>query len=167
MQRNKPIMKTAIYPGSFDPITNGHLDLIERASRIFDHLTIAILQNHRKQPLFSLDERVAMIEKAVQHLNNVEVCSYSGLLVDFAKERNCHIIVRGLRAVTDFEYEIQMSQTNRLLTPDLDTVFVTTDMKYGYLSSSTVREVAYFHGDLSPFVPEFVAEELKKKYTGR
>lgn len=157
-------MKTAIYPGSFDPITNGHLDLVERASRIFDHLIITILHNHRKQPLFTLEERIAMIEKAVAHLPNVEVRSYSGLLVDFAKEMDCHVIVRGLRAVTDFEYEIQMSQTNRLLAPDLDTVFVTTDMKYGYLSSSTVREVAYFHGDLSEFVPPFIAEALRRKY---
>lgn len=157
-------MKTAIYPGSFDPITNGHLDLIERASRIFDRLIVTILYNNRKQPLFSLEERISMIEKAVSHLDNVEVKFYSGLLVDWARENDCHIIVRGLRAVTDFEYEIQMSQTNRLLSPELDTVFVTTDMKYGYLSSSTVREVAYFHGDLSHFVPDFIAEELRKKF---
>ena len=157
-------MKRAIYPGSFDPITNGHLDLIEHASRIFDHLTIGILYNHKKKPLFSVEERIKMIERAVSHLDNVDVKSSEGLLVDFARDLNCNIIVRGLRAMTDFEYELQMSQTNRLLAPDLDTVFVTTDMKFNYLSSSTVREVAYFGGDLTPFVPDFIAEELQKKY---
>lgn len=157
-------MKKAIYPGSFDPITYGHLDLIERSAQIFDHVIIGVLRNHAKTPLFSMEERISMIKRAVSHLDNVEVCSFDGLLVDFAKEINCNIIVRGLRAVTDYEYEIQMSQTNRLMAPEVNTVFVTTDMKYGYLSSSTVREVAYFGGDLSHFVPDFIEEALKKKY---
>lgn len=157
-------MKKAIYPGSFDPITYGHLDLIERSAQIFDHVIIGVLRNHAKTPLFSMEERMNMIKRAVSHLDNVEVCSFDGLLVDFAKAIDCNIIVRGLRAVTDYEYEIQMSQTNRLMAPEVNTVFVTTDMKYAYLSSSTVREVAYFGGDLSHFVPDFIEKALKEKY---
>jgi len=157
-------MKKAIYPGSFDPITYGHLDLIQRSAQIFDHVIIGVLVNHAKTPLFTMEERIDMIKRAVSHLDNVEVCTFDGLLVDFAKEIKCNIIVRGLRAVTDYEYEIQMSQTNRLMAPEVNTVFVTTDMKYGYLSSSTVREVAYFGGDLSHFVPDFIEKALKDKY---
>lgn len=158
-------MKSAMYPGSFDPITYGHIDVIKRASKIFDNLTVAVLYNKAKHSLFSVDERVKMVEKAVEGLENVKVVSYEGLLVDYAKEHNVNVIIRGLRAVTDFEYELQMSQTNRKLSDDsVDTIFLNTDLRYAYLSSSTVKEVASFGGDISKFVPDFIAEEVHAKY---
>ena len=157
-------MTTAIYPGSFDPTTYGHIDIIERASKMFDRLVVGVLNNRSKQPLFTVEERVEMLRTAIKHLPNVEVTSFSGLLVDFAKTCDSHVVVRGLRAITDFEYELQMSQTNHIMDPDLDTVFLTTDLKYSYLSSTVVREVAGFHGDISAFVPEFVEAEIRKKF---
>lgn len=157
-------MKTAIYPGSFDPTTFGHIDIIERASKIFDRLVVGVLNNQSKKPLFTVDERVSMLKIVTKDLPNVEIASFCGLLVDFAKAYDSHVVVRGLRAITDFEYELQMSQTNHILDPELDTVFLTTDLKYSYLSSTTVREVASFQGDIKAFVPEFVEREMRKKF---
>jgi len=152
-------MKTAIYPGSFDPVTYGHLDIIKRASLIFDSLTVAVLDNKAKTPLFSTDERVNMIKEEVKDLDNVKVETYEVLLVDYAIGKEADVIIRGLRAVTDFEYELQMAQTNRILSNDeVDTLFLTTDLKYAYLSSSTVKEVAKFGGDISKFLPPNIAK---------
>ncbi|MCI6629518.1 MAG: pantetheine-phosphate adenylyltransferase [Lachnospiraceae bacterium] len=158
-------MKAAIYPGSFDPVTYGHLDVIRRAADIFDELTISVLNNVKKTPLFSVGERVKILKEATKDLKNVTVESFSGLLVDYAKEKNIHVVVRGLRAITDFEYELQNAQTNRLLSGEkLDTMFLTTSLEYAYLSSTTVKEIASFGGDISACVPEFVADEIYKKY---
>ena len=158
-------MKSAIYPGSFAPITFGHLDIIERAAAIFDELTVSVLNNNIKTPLFSVEERVNILKEATGHLQNVKIDSFSGLLVDYAKEKNIHVSVRGLRAITDFEYELQIAQTNHILSKgELDTVFLTTNLEYSYLSSSSVREIGSFHGDISQFVPEFVVEKVYKKF---
>lgn len=157
-------MKRAIYPGTFDPITYGHLDIIERSSRIFDELIVGILVNHAKVPLFPAEERVEMIQEAVRHLPNVKVLSFDGLLVDFAKAQEAGFLVRGLRAVTDFEYELQMTQTNKVVAPEIDTIFLTTSLKYSYLSSSMVRELASFGADISRFVPENVTQKIIDKY---
>ena len=156
-------MLTAIYPGSFDPITYGHIDIIRRAAKTVDKLVIGVLNNTSKTPLFSSDERVEMIREAVKDIPNVTVEAFSGLSVDFAKSKGAGIIVRGLRAVTDFEYELQLSQTNRKIAPDVDTVFFTTSLQYAYLSSSIVKEVALFDGDISEFVPEFLVSKIKDK----
>ncbi|MBQ3104589.1 MAG: pantetheine-phosphate adenylyltransferase [Lachnospiraceae bacterium] len=158
-------MKKAIYPGSFDPVTYGHIDIIRRASDIFDELIIAVLNNTAKTPLFSAEERVNMLEEATQQMPNVKVDYFSGLLIDYAAERDIRVSVRGLRAITDFEYELQNAQTNRMLSQGfLDTVFLTTSLEYAYLSSTSVREIASFHGDVSQCVPDFVAEKLYQKY---
>ena len=159
-------MKRAIYPGSFDPVTFGHLDIIERASKIVDELVVGVLNNSAKNSLFSLEERVNMIEEMTKDMPNVKVGSFDGLLVDYMRKIDATIIVRGLRAVTDFEYELQMAQTNRILAPDIDTTFLITSLEYAYLSSTTVKEVAAFDGDISKFVPEFVAEEIRKRLCG-
>ena len=143
-------MKKAIYPGSFDPVTFGHLDVIHRAAEMFDELTVSVLNNNVKSPLFSVDERVKILQEATKDLPNVKVDSFSGLLIDYAREKNIHIAIRGLRAITDFEYELQIAQTNKLLSKGkLDTVFLTTSLEYAYLSSSSVKEIASFHGDIS------------------
>lgn len=158
-------MKRAVYPGSFDPMTYGHLDIIKRASEIFDVLIVGVLNNNQKTPLFSVDERVKILREATKDLENVKVDSFSGLLVNYAVENNLHIAVRGLRAITDFEYELQMAQANRILSAGkLDTVFLTTSLEYAYLSSSSVKEIAYFGGDVSHAVPEFVARQMYAKY---
>lgn len=156
-------MKIAIYPGSFDPMTFGHLDIIERSSKMVDKLYVSVLINSAKNPLFSIDERVSMIKEMTSHLSNVEVTAFGGLLVDYAKEMDASIIVRGLRAVTDFEYELQIAQTNRIVNPDVDTIFLTTSLEYSYLSSTIVKEVASYAGDISQFVPEKIAEAVYNK----
>lgn len=157
-------MKSAIYPGSFDPITLGHLDIIKRSAGLTDHLIVAVLNNSSKTPLFSVDERVNMLKEVTRDIPNIEIVSFSGLLVDFAKEKNCRVIIRGLRAVTDFEYELAMSQTNRVANPDIDTIFLNTSLKYAYLSSSIVKEMAMYGGDISKFVPENVIKPIYDKY---
>ncbi len=153
----------AIYPGSFDPITYGHLDIIERAARIFDELIIGVLNNKSKNPLFSVEERVRMIREVTKNMENVKVVAFEGLLIDFAKQMDADIIVRGLRGVADFEYELQMAQTHRKLDARIETFFMTTSLEYAYLSSSTVREVASFGGDISQFVPDPVRVQIIKK----
>lgn len=160
-------MKTAIYPGSFDPVTLGHIDVVERASKLFDHLVIAVLSNSAKTPLFSTEERVNMLREVTKDIPNVEVKSFGGLTVEFAKECHAGALVRGLRAVTDFEYELQIAQMNRVIAPDIDTVFLTTNLKYAYLSSSIVKEVARYGGDISKFVTPHVEEEVHKKFKDR
>lgn len=157
-------MKSAIYPGSFDPVTLGHLDIIRRSAGLTDHLIVGVLNNSSKTPLFSLDERVNMLKEATKDIPNVEIVSFSGLLVDFAKQKDCNVVIRGLRAVTDFEYELAMSQTNRVVNPDIDTIFLNTSLKYAYLSSSIVKEVAQYGGDVSKFVPANVIEPIYEKY---
>lgn len=157
-------MKKAIYPGSFDPITYGHIDIIRRAADIFDELTVSVLNNKGKTPLFSVDERVNIIKEATRDLPNVTVESYDGLLVDYCEKNNARVIIRGLRAITDFEFELQLAQTNRKLSRKVDTIFLTTSLEYAYLSSSTVKEVASFGGDISKFVPEFIARLVYEKY---
>ena len=156
-------MKRAIYPGSFDPVTLGHFDIIKRSSEIFDQVIVGVLCNNAKSPLFSVEERVNILEKAVQDVPNVEVKPFEGLSVNFARENHAQVIIRGLRAVTDFEYELQMAQTNRVLAPDVDTVFLTTSLEYAYLSSTIMKEVAYFNGDLSKFAPKEITDAVKKK----
>ena len=146
-------MTTAVYPGSFDPVTNGHLDVITRGANLFDRVIVGVLHNSAKSPLFSAEERVKILEEATADLKNVEIVSFSGLSVEFARKCNAKVIIRGLRAITDFEYELQMAQTNRVLAPDIDTMFLTTSLEYAYLSSTTVKEVAAFGGDISKFVP--------------
>ena len=156
---------TALCPGTFDPVTNGHLDIIERAGQRFDAVVVAVLDNPGKQPLFSVDERVAMLKEATTGLDNVDVESFSGLLVEYARRRGSDVIVKGLRAVTDFEYEIQMAQMNRRLT-GMETLFMTTDPTWSFLSSSLVREVARFGGDVSELVPPVVVERLAERFGG-
>lgn len=159
-------MRTSIYPGSFDPITYGHIDIIDRASKITDKLIVAVLNNDEKKSLFTMEERIEMIKDAVKDYKNVEVESFGGLLVDYVKEKGANIIIRGLRAVTDFEYELQLAQTNRELYKDIDTIFMLTNLQYSYLSSSIVKQVASYKGDISKFVTPFVAKKLGQKYGG-
>ena len=158
-------MKAAIYPGSFDPVTFGHIDVINRAAEIFDELIVSVLDNKSKTPLFSVEERVKILQEATKHLKNVKIDFFSGLLIDYAKEKNIKVAIRGLRAITDFEYELQIAQTNRILSNDqLDTMFFNTSLEYAYLSSSSVKEIASFNGDISQCVPEFVAKMIYQKY---
>lgn len=156
-------MVRAIYPGSFDPVTFGHLDIITRASKIADEVVVGVLKNNSKRPLFSVEERVRMLEEVTKELTNVRVIPFHGLTVQFAKEIEANVIIRGLRAVTDFEYELQMAQTNYKMSSDVETMFLTTNLQYSYLSSSIVKEVAAFGGDVSQFVPEVVVNRMKEK----
>ena len=156
-------MKRAVYPGSFDPVTKGHLDIIERAATIVDELVVGVLNNNVKTPLFSVEERVNMLIDVTRHIPNVRVEAFSGLSVEFVKKCNASFIVRGLRAVTDFEYELQMAQTNRSIDREVDTLFLTKALNYAYISSTIVKEVASYGGDISGFVPPSVVEQVYHK----
>ncbi len=160
-------MKIGLYPGSFDPVTFGHLDIIKRSAQVVDRLIVGVLVNSAKSPLFSMEERVKMIQDLTCDMDNVEVRSFDGLTVDYAHRCGAGVIVRGLRAVTDFEYELQLAQTNRAIAPDIDTIFFTTNLKYSYLSSSMVKEIAAYHGDIRTFVPELVAKRTEERMRER
>ncbi|KLV05702.1 pantetheine-phosphate adenylyltransferase [Photobacterium ganghwense] len=153
-----------IYPGTFDPITNGHLDLIERAAAMFDHVIVGIAYSPSKKPLFELEERVALAKAITSHLTNVDIVGFSGLLVDFAKEYQANVLVRGLRAVSDFEFEFQLANMNRRLMPELETVFLTPSEENSFISSTIVKEVALHKGDVSQFVDPVIADALEKKF---
>lgn len=158
--------RIAVYPGSFDPVTMGHLDIIQRAARQFDELVVAVLINRSKQPLFSIEERMDLIRRVTTHLPNVQVDSFQDLTANYVRLRNAQAIVRGVRSVTDFEYELQMASANHKLNPDAETVFMMTNPKYSYLSSSIVKEIVAYHGDVKDLVPPEVEEALKRKQRG-
>ena len=157
-------MKTIVYPGTFDPITNGHVDLIERASKLFDKIIIGIASNQKKRPLFTIDERIHLATVAVAHLDNVEIKGFDYLLVNFVKDCNAEAVMRGLRAVSDFEYEFQLANMNRALSPELESIFLTPSEKFSYISSSLIREISALKGDASKFVPPHVAAALLEKF---
>ncbi len=157
-------MTRAIYPGSFDPVTFGHLDIIERSAEIVDELLVAVLNNSAKNPLFSVKERVSMLEEITSHLPNVQITCFDGLLIDYAGEVDATVIIRGLRAVTDFDYELQIAQSNRIINSQVDTMFLITSLEYAYLSSTIVREVASYGGDISHFVPKELMGRVYEKY---
>ena len=160
-------MLRAIYPGSFDPVTLGHLDIIRRSASIADELIVGILNNKAKTPLFSVGERVRMLEEVTKDFPNVKIIPFEGLLVEFAKQMDAKVIVRGLRAITDFEYELQMSQTNQKIEPEIETLFLTTSLEFSFLSSTTVKEVASFGGDITQFVSEVIVKKIKEKIEER
>lgn len=160
-----PRQKVVIYPGSFDPPTNGHLDLIERASSVFAHVVVAVLRNDSKSALFTVDERIEMLGEACQELENVTIDSFNGLLVDYARARGARLILRGIRAISDYEYELQMALMNRKLYPELETVFVPADERFSYLSSRLVKEVSRLGGDISDLVPPNVSRRLESKHS--
>ena len=157
-------MKRAVYPGSFDPLTLGHLDIIRRSAGIVDELVVSVLHNSAKNSLFSTDERVSMIKEVTKDIPNVKVTAFDGLLVDYVREIDASLIIRGLRAVTDFEYELQLTQTNHILNPQVETIFLTTNLQYSYLSSTIVREIASYGGDISQFVPPEFIDIIYAKY---
>ncbi|MCM3759329.1 pantetheine-phosphate adenylyltransferase [Alkalihalobacillus oceani] len=156
----------AVCPGSFDPVTLGHIDIISRGAAVFDKVIVAVLHNRNKQPLFSVEERLALLREATKHIENVEVDAFSGLLIDYMKTKKARTIIRGLRAVSDFEYEMQAASINKKLGPEIETFFMMTNNNYSYLSSSIVKEVAKYDADVSDIVPEVVAAALKKKFSG-
>lgn len=156
--------KLAICPGSFDPITNGHLDIIQRGAKVFDEVIVAIFNNQSKTPLFSVEERIYLIEESTKNIPNVKVDVSDGLLVDYAREQKAHAVLRGLRAVSDFEFEMQITSMNKRLEPEIDTFFMMTNNQYSFLSSSIVKEVAKYHGNISDLVPKIVMEALNEKF---
>lgn len=160
-------MNIAIVPGSFDPVTNGHLDIIRRTSQLFDQVYVSILSNSSKSPLFTVEERMELIKRVTDDMENVKVDTFTGLLVDYAKSKNAKFIVKGLRAVSDFEYEFQMSLTNKQLAPEIETFFITTNTNYAYLSSSIVKEVAKYGGDLTQMVPKEIIGDIQAKIGGK
>ncbi len=160
-------MTVAVYPGSFDPVTLGHMDIIGRTARMMDRVVVGVLQKSSKTPLFSVGERVEMLKKVTSHLDNVEIRSFDGLLVDFVHSCHANVIVRGLRAITDFEYELQMAHTNRVMAPDIDTVFLTTNLNYSYVSSTIVKEIASYNGNLEAFLHPEIAGMVREKSRSR
>lgn len=156
-------MKTAVCPGSFDPVTYGHLDIIRRAAGMFDRVIVAVMTNSSKQPMFTKEERVEFLRRATAGLDNVEIDSFDGLLADYARQKNAAVIVKGLRAMSDFEYEFQMALTNRKLNPETETAFLTTTAEHMYLSSSLVKQVAQLGGDITGFVPDSIIEDIMEK----
>lgn len=157
--------QSVIYPGTFDPITNGHVDLTERASRLFDRVVVAIAYSEKKTPLFDLEQRIELCEISLSHLDNVEVVGFNNLLIDFAKSQGSSCVLRGLRAVADFEYEFQLANMNRAMYPEFESVFLTPSEHLSYISSSLVREIAALGGDISPFVPEPVNKVLQERFS--
>jgi pantetheine-phosphate adenylyltransferase len=157
-------MKTVIYPGTFDPITKGHVDLVERAAAIFDRVILAIAHSEKKRPLFNLEERVDLSRRALAHVGNLEICGYSNLLVQFAQAHNARFVLRGVRAIADFEYELQLANMNRAMYPDLETVFLTPNENFAFISSTLVREIAAMGGDADQFVPPVVAQALLERF---
>lgn len=157
-------MKTIIYPGTFDPITNGHIDLIERASKLFDKIIVSIASSKKKSPLFTIEERISLATECLSHLPNVEIKGFDYLLVNFVKDCDGDAVMRGLRAVSDFEYEFQLANMNRALSPDVESIFLTPAEKFSYISSSLVREISSLQGDVTKFVPPNVADALVKKF---
>ncbi len=155
--------KTALYPGSFDPVTNGHLDVLERASRMFDEVVIAVLNHPKKKAYLTIDERVEIIKRAISHLKNVSVASFDGLTVEYARKIGAKFLIRGLRTITDFEYEVQLYQTNQVIAPEIETVFLSTRPEHNYISSSMVKELANHKADISKFVPKSVVQYLMSK----
>lgn len=160
-------MKRAVYPGSFDPVTYGHLDIIRRSASLVDELIVGVLQNNNKNPLFSSEERVKILHEVTKDMKNVRIEAFSGLSIDFVKKCDAQFLVRGLRAITDFDYELQMAQTNRIISHDVDTIFLTTSLEYAYLSSSTLKEVAFYGGDISKFAPQQVVEAIREKLAAK
>lgn len=158
-----PFMKTVIYPGTFDPITNGHIDLVERASKLFDKVILAVAYGEKKKPMFDLNERIALCESALEHLSNVEICGFNNLITEFAKSKQAHIVLRGLRAVADFEYELQMANMNRAMYPEFETVYLTPTDSLSFISSTLVREIASMGGNIDKFVPVNVASALRER----
>lgn len=159
--------RVAVYPGTFDPVTYGHLDIIRRSAKQFDRLIVAVLNNSSKNPLFSVDERKALLTEVTSDIPNVEIDSFRDLLVRFMKSRQANVIIRGIRSVTDFEYELQLASTNHLLDAEIDTMFMMTNPKYSYLSSSIVKEIAQFHGAVHELVPPVVEQQLREKYKSK
>lgn len=156
-------MSSAVYPGSFDPVTYGHIDMIRRGCAAFDKLTVGVLKNYTKKPLFELSERIDMLKEVTKDLSNVSITSFDGLVVDFCEACEADVILRGIRSVTDFEYELIMAQTNKKLKPSIETLFMTTRPEYSYVSSSSVRELIAFDGDISSFVPDYIRENIYNK----
>lgn len=153
-------MRVGVYPGSFDPVTLGHLDIIERGAKIVDKLIVGVLLNSTKNPMFSVEQRIELLEKATAHLPNVEIRPFEGLLVDFLRQEGATVVIRGLRAVTDFEYELQMAQANRNLYSEMETIFLTTNVQYSFISSTIVKDVLRHNGDVGHFVPASVLEKI-------
>ena len=157
-------MNTIIYPGTFDPITNGHVDLVERAAKLFDKVVLAIAYSEKKQPMFELEQRITLCQQALTHLDNIEVCGFNNLLVDFAHSKGSHIVLRGLRTMSDFEYEFQLANMNRAMQAHFETVFLTPSEHLSYISSSLVREIASMGGDIKQFVPPEVCQALSQRF---